>query len=70
MSKEQPTDILVKTGLNTKDGKTLFIAYKVVPTRSGFDFYRNGVCLEDGTRVVYDSGAPKVGGVLEFLKSK
>lgn len=67
MSKEAGKEMLVPTGLKTCSGEPIFLLYTVVPTKTGFDFYRECACLEDKTKIEFTPELQeKVGGVLDF----
>lgn len=67
MSKNKGHELLAKTGLQMSDGKPIFILYRIVPTKTGFDFYRDIACLEDKTPLEFKTNPKEsVGGVLGF----
>ena len=67
MSKANGKEMLVPTGLKMASGDPIFLLYTVVPTKKGFDFYREYACTEDKAQVTLSSEQlEKVGGVLDF----
>lgn len=67
MSKANGKEMLVPTGLKMASGDPIFLLYTIVPTKEGFDFYREYACAEHKTRITLTSEQlEKVGGVLDF----